>query len=134
MEKQHDPIIVPLENFNSFSVDEVEKCILSCPSKCYELDAIPSELKDTLPATLGLVRDIINTSLTGHFPDILKEVVVGPSLKKANLDLLDKKYRPVSSLPFLGKVIEKAAVSQMVHYIEDNGLMETNQVCLLSQS
>ena len=130
METQPDTSIVSLENFNSLSVDEVEKLISSCSNKCFELDTIPIELlKESLPATPGLVRDIINTSLIeGHFPDDLREVTVKPLLKKANLDFQEKNYRPVSNLPFLGKAIEKAAASQLVHHIEGNGLMEPNQV------
>ena len=97
--------------------------------KFCELDAIPTDLlKETLPATLGLVRDIINTSLTkGHFPDDVKEAVVKTLVRKAKLHLLEKNYRSVSNLPFLGKALEKAAASQLVHHIEDNGLMEPNQ-------
>ena len=118
---QHEPSIVPLENLNSISVDELEKLILSCPIKCFKLDAIPMELlKETLPSTHGLVRDTINTSLTeGHFPDDLKEVAAKPLLKQANLDLLEKNYRPVSNLPFLSRAIEKAAASQLVLHIEE---------------
>ena len=89
-------------------MDEVEKLILTYTNKC-ELDPIPTELlKETLPATPSLVRNIINTSLTeGHFPDDLKEVAVKPLLKKANLDLLYKNYRHVFNLPFWAKLLKR---------------------------
>lgn len=50
------------------------------------------------------LMDIVNLSFeTGVFPEGLKEV---PLLKKSTLDPKDPaNYQPVSSLPFLGKII-----------------------------
>ena len=50
-----------------------------------------------------------------------------PLLKKANLDLLEKNFRPVSNLSFILKLIEQCAASNIVTYAEENNLMEPNQ-------
>ena len=47
----------------------------------------------------------------GVFPQDLKKALVKPVLKKANLDLIDKNYRPISNLEFMGKTIEHAVTS-----------------------
>ena len=50
-----------------------------------------------------------------------------PLLKKANLDLVDKNYRPVSNLQFISKLIERVAAEQLVDHVNRNSLMEVNQ-------
>ena len=58
-------------------------------------------LKDCLDTTAPLITAVVNESITrGVFPDYLKEALVKPLLKKANLDLVAKNYRPVSNLVF----------------------------------
>ncbi len=46
-----------------------------------------------------------------------------PSLDKENL----KSYRPVSNLPYLGKIIEKVAISQIDQHLTTNQLHESLQ-------
>ena len=49
-------------------------------------------------------------------------------MKKPSLDQNElKNYRPVSHLTFLGKLIEKAACTQLVHHIESNNLFDSFQ-------
>ena len=50
-----------------------------------------------------------------------------PLLKKANLPLEDKNYRPVSNLSYLGKLIERAACDQLVEFATRTGNIEQNQ-------
>ena len=61
-------------------------------------------------------------------PEELKEAPVKPLLKNANLDLLDKNYRPVSNLSFLSKLIERVVAKQLVDHVEKNNLIEQNQL------
>ena len=60
-------------------------------------------------------------------PEGLKQALVKPLLKKANLDLVDKNYQPVSNLEFVGKVIERAVTDQLTHHITKYNLMEPMQ-------
>ena len=54
---------------------------------------------------LPTITRLINDSLSsGKFPNVFKEAIVKPLLKKCNIDPNDlKNYRPVSNLPFLSK-------------------------------
>ena len=53
--------------------------------------------------------------------------MVRPLLKKLNLDLIEKNYRPVSNLQFIGKLIERAVNIQLNEHITTNNLMEPMQ-------
>ncbi len=53
--------------------------------------------------------EMVNASLfSGTFPNSLKSAVVKPFLNKRDLDnTMLSNYRPLSNLPFIGKIIEK---------------------------
>ena len=52
---------------------------------------------------------------------------VVPLLKGTDRDSLNQRsYRPVALLPVLSKVLEKAVFSQLVTYMEENGLIHPN--------
>ena len=87
-----------------------------------------SLLKEYLDDFIPTLADIINTSLQhGKFPDKLKNAAVRPLLKKVNLPLEDKNYRPVSNLSYLGKLIQRAARDQLVDFATRTGNIEQNQ-------
>ena len=118
------------ENFKLLSCDEVLGVIKKSRVKTCPLDPLPASLiEDYLPELIPAVTAIVNTSLqSGVFPARLKEALVTPLLKKTNFDVDDlKNFRPVSNLPFLGKVIERAAINQLQCYIKENGLYTKNQ-------
>ena len=81
-----------------------------------------------LPSIGPLFTSVINECLqTGVFLQELKEALVKPLLKKANLELIDKNYRLVSSLEFMGKTIEHAVTSQLAQHISENSLFKPMQ-------
>ena len=92
------------------SEDEVSAIVRKSPTKSSKADPIPTALlKEILPNIIPLLRELVNKSLqTSTFPDNLKVALVRPLLKKINLDLIKKNYRPVSNLQFIGKLIERA--------------------------
>ena len=118
-----------LSNFWPITLSKLQKIILSTPSKNCELNPIPTcLLKQILPSIVGIIADIINTSLRGGiFPESFKRALVRPLLKKPNLDLLDRNYRPVSNLGYVSKLVECVAADQLVNHIERHGLMEVHQ-------
>ena len=64
---------------------------------------------------------MVNLSLlSGHVPENWRTAVVIPLLKKPGLDLVYKNFRPVSNLPFISKVVEKAAFQQLLVHCEKN--------------
>ena len=57
----------------------------------------------------------------------LKMAIIKPLLKKLGLQLINKNYRPVSNLEFLGKLIERAVALQVVDHCTANKLMDMFQ-------
>ena len=67
----------------------------------------------------------------GIFPDHLKGAIVRSLLKKSGLDVNENKnFRPVSNLPFLGKVIEKEVCKQIMRNAINTGKTEKNSISL----
>ena len=106
-----------------------QKIILSSPAKTCNADPIPTGLlKSVLLAIIHLLTKLVNQSLqTGEFPDELKQALVTPLLKKPSLDLIMKNYRPISNLPFVGKLLERCVIDQLLEHIRTNNLMEPLQ-------
>ncbi|RCU38734.1 hypothetical protein DVA76_17340, partial [Acinetobacter baumannii] len=72
---------------------------------------------------------MINLSLlTGYVPQSFKVAVIKPLLKKPTLDPgVLANYRPISNLPFLSKILEKAVVNQLCAFLHKNSLFEDFQ-------
>ena len=62
----------------------------------------------------------------GNFPDELKIAKVIPIFKKDDPPLF-KKYRPISLLPTIAKLIEKIIITQLSSYFNDTKLLFDNQ-------
>lgn len=91
-------------------------------------------VKEHLNVFLPIFLNIVNASLTsGVFPDELKHALVTPILKGKDLDVeIFKNYRPVSTLSFMSKVIEKAALLQVTAYLDANHLIPKSQSAYLA--
>ncbi len=94
-------------------------------STCY-LDTLPTSFfKSVLNC---LEADLLEVVLSGTFPNSLKTAVVKPLLKKSNLDnTVLSNYRPISNLPFIGKIIEKVVFNQLNNYLNSNGFLDNFQ-------
>ncbi len=98
-------------------------------STCY-LDTLPTSFfKSVLNCLEADLLEVVNTSLlSGTFPNSLKTAVVKPLLKKRNLDnTMLSNYRPISNLPFIGKIIEKVVFNQLNNYLNSNGFLDNFQ-------
>ena len=91
--------------------------------------ASASVFSQCIDSLLPAITDITNESLrTGTFPSSLKSALIIPTLKKPSLDPENlKSYRPISNLPFLGKVIERVVCSQFMTYATENSLLPLRQ-------
>ena len=103
---------------------------MKCPSKSCSLDSMPTWLvKQHLPVLTPILTKIVNNSLSsGSFPSGLRRAIITPILKKAFLDKNTLgNYRPVSNLPFVGKLIEKVVSVQVSDYLSSNDLSDPYQ-------
>uniref|UniRef100_A0A672ZDD0 Serine/threonine-protein kinase greatwall n=1 Tax=Sphaeramia orbicularis TaxID=375764 RepID=A0A672ZDD0_9TELE len=75
------------------------------------------------------ITHVINASLTsGTFPTVFKQAQVTPLLKKPSLTPTQvENYRPVSLLPYLSKIIERAVFKQVTEFLSQNNLLDINQ-------
>ncbi|XP_060124758.1 uncharacterized protein LOC132591228 [Zootoca vivipara] len=110
------------DQFQSVTSEDVDRLLRRVkPTTCL-LDPCPSWLIKASQEGLGDgLRGLVNASLhEGAFPDPLKEAVIKPLLKKPSLDPANMaNYRPVSNLPFLGKVIERVVAEQLQARLEE---------------
>jgi hypothetical protein len=118
--------------FNEFRVltpEQVKHLVFKSSNKFSELDPMPTwMIRDSIDEVLPALTKIINLSLTlGNMPKSLKIEIIKPLLKKLELELIKKNYRPVSNLAFLGKLIERAVALQIVDHMQANGLMDMFQ-------
>ena len=115
-----------LFNLEPASEDEVRKSNLKISaSKSCDVDPIPTNiLKALLDILIKRITTIINLSLeSGTFPLSFKEAHVTPLLKKSNLPVNNlQNYRPVSSLSFISKIIEKVFSNRLQAHINFNKL------------
>ncbi len=107
VEGSRDPTMSVFETIDSKILEEIVQHLKS--STCY-LDTLPTSFfKSVLNCLEADLLEVVNTSLlSGTFPNSLKTAVVKHLLKKRNLDnTMLSNYRPISNLPFIGKIIEK---------------------------
>ena len=125
-----NPKSVPTFRFEKVSDEVLRATIKAMGTKHCGLDPLPTSFISKLYGELlPVLSKIVNDSLlSGVFPKALKTANIRPTIKKPELDQDDLgNYRPVSNLPFLGKLIEKCAGDQLVKHLEDNSLLSKNQ-------
>lgn len=102
--------------------------IKSLNSNAEGCDAISlSMLLLTFPNSIDCVLNIVNSSIeTCTYPEIWKLALVRPLPKVQNpVDLKD--LRPISILPCLSKIMEKAVCTQLTDYLEKNNILPAAQ-------
>ena len=84
-------------------------------------------IKDSLPAILPSITSIINASFKlSTFPSCWKIAEVTPILKDGDHEI-PSDNRPISLLPVLSKVCERAAHDQLVFYLSTKQRLSTQQ-------
>jgi len=107
---------LPLMEFPSATIEEVEAVIHRSSSKSCDLDPLPTTLlKLCLPELSATLLSIINHSLnTGVVPSHFKKARVTPvpKLRVTSYDDVSN-YRPISQLPFISKVLERLVTNRI---------------------
>jgi len=72
----------------------------------------------------GTLAEMVNASLREEiFPNVLKNAIVRPQLKKPSLDPDDvSSYRPISNLSFVSKMVERVVISRFDEHVETQQL------------
>ena len=84
-------------------------------------------MKQIAPIIIPSITLIINQSLsTGIFPDKLKIAKIIPLFKKNDPHQFNN-YRPISLLPAISKIFERAAYIQLYSYFDKNNLLYKSQ-------
>ena len=121
---------VQLNTFMDDTEAEIWNIIKLSPVKSCELDPLPTWLlKECKAELVPLITYIVNMSLReSMIPKSLKTALIRPLLKKTGLDSdILKKYRPVSNLTFISKVIEKVISGRRNEHLINNSLFDTLQ-------
>jgi len=120
----------PFAEFSPLSIERIRILVETSPTKSCSLDPIPTQLlKQLLPILVQPITKIVNESITsGAFPSSLKHAAVTPLLKKPGSDTSNPaNYRPVSNLPFLAKLIERAVHAQLMEHLTQSNLLPERQ-------
>ena len=85
-----------LAKFEPLTEKEVRQIIKAMPSKCCDLDVIPTSLlKEALELLLPTLTKLVNLSLAeGVFIQERKIALVKPLLKTVGMDLINTSYHP----------------------------------------
>ena len=119
-----------LTEFITTTEDELTEILNKMPNKQCLLDPIPTWFfKENISVILPFLNNLISSSLSsGIMPTALKTGHVRPILKNKNLNKEDlQSYRPVSNLPFLGKILEKVVFKRIECYVQEHNLLDVNQ-------
>ncbi|XP_054605029.1 uncharacterized protein [Nothobranchius furzeri] len=124
------PLPPTLSSLNTVSYSELSKLVARQKPSGSPLDVLPPRLwKAAFPCLGPSLGQIINGSLsTGVVPAALKAAVIRPTLKKPGADVsVIENYRPISTLPFTSKLLEKVVYQQLVSHLADSDLFEVFQ-------
>ena len=115
---------ITFSEFSPFPEEDVRKLALANRKSC-ALDPIPSAILSVcLDELLPVLTKMVNLSLeTVHFANDWKCSLVHPLLKKCNLEMINRNFRPVSNLQFASKLTEKAAATQIQCHMANNDLI-----------
>ena len=126
--------------FSSFQVvteSEVLMFIKEAPSKTCSLDPCRTHIvKQCIDILLPSLTKLVNLSLkNGIFPNLFKQAIVTPLLKKSTLSKEDlNSYRPVSGHSFLSKLVERIVAPQIRSHMDSHDLGNTFQSAWVGHS
>ena len=118
-----------LLTFRSITTGDVQRIIRSLPSnKAPGCDKVNAKiLKDGSPVIAPILTSLINDSFSlGSFPLQWKKAEIVPILKSGDSEE-PANTRPISLLPILSKVCERAAHSQLVNFLDSSNIIHQMQ-------
>ena len=116
-------------NFKEETEEKVMKLITKLkPDVAVGYDNLNAKLiKDAKDILTPWLTKIINISYkTCTFPDNMKITNIKPIFKENNKEKISN-YRPISILPVISKIFERACTDQLVKHLEENDLISRTQ-------
>lgn len=134
------PTFIPTQSLHTFQFTYVSKIFVEKEvrnlkrNKASGFDNLPPGLlKDVAAEIAGPIAHVINLSLrSGQVPADWKMALVIP-LHKSGCTSDNNNYRPISVLPIVSKILEKAVHRQLIEYLERNNCLSQNQFGYRSQ-
>ena len=116
--------------FQLVSESEVTNIIKSMKTKSCELDMLNTKIiKEHFADFIKIITKIVNTSLQHSvFTEKWKMAILRPLIKNLGLDLIYMNDKPVSSLSFLSKIVEKPVMDQLLNHCMTNNLYPEHQL------
>jgi hypothetical protein len=118
-------------NFKCVNFFYMKHLLRTSPSKSSGLDPIPTWLlRRCSECFLSLLPRMVNSAiLVQHgMPPQYKTSCVTPLVKKKKSDINDfTNYRPVSNLPFVSKLIERAIAKQITDHLTNGNFFDPHQ-------
>ena len=117
-----DSCPVHFEEFAMISENDLKKIITDSSNAYCDSEPIPTRLlKSCVDVLLPILTKMINLSLREACVKMAwKHAIVIPLLKKLGLDLIFPSFRPVSNLPFISKLTEKAVITQILGHSNEH--------------
>jgi len=106
-----------LSSYSRVTTQDIERLLRQSPSKQCVLDPAPTWLVKAAGTTMTTILvKLVNASLdSGTFLSSMTHAIVTPVVKKPGMDSSSlSSYRPISNLPFVSKLLERAIVHQHV--------------------
>jgi hypothetical protein len=116
--------------FRLTDCNEVNSVILTSKPTTSNGDPIPTPLlRSCLNSVLPSIVQLFNLSLSsGIFPICFKHAHITPLIKSPSLDPNQlSNYRPISTLPFLSKVLEGLVLHRLLPHIQEGSLFDPHQ-------
>ena len=114
--------------FRDISPEDVSRIIIGLRNKSCGIHSYPAKiLKHVNPIISPILSNLFTKCLlTSHFPSKFKIARVVPLHKGNGKEDLNN-YRPISLLPLLSKILERAVYNQLYGFLKTFGLLNTNQ-------
>jgi len=109
-----------LSSYSRVTSQDIERLLSRSPSKQCVLDPAPTWLVKVAGTTMTtiLVKLVNAPPDSGTFPSSMKHAIVTPVVKKPGMDSSSlSNYRPISNLPFVSKLLERAVAHQLTTYL-----------------
>lgn len=111
---------VTFVNFKTLSQEQVSELVKKAAKKSCLLDPMPTlVVLEVLDVLLPVITNMINLSFESSD---WKEALLKQLLKKCGLDIASNNFHPVSNLPYVSKLSEKAAANQLIDHVTANDL------------